>query len=164
MTLTPLATQLQNEIEYGDNGMFRKYLIKDQKWQAMLICLRAGIKIPEHTRAYDGFITVIQGRGVFLLAGREVTLEPGSFIELPANTLHGLTALENLAMLRVDSHEPPEPSAAIEKTLCQDRRRANQPNQVTCAESLAEMLKPYLQASAIAESNFTAPPRSESEA
>lgn len=102
----PFAVQLQDEIEYGDKGMFRKRLVKDEKRQAMLICLHAGIQIPEHTSSYSGFITVIQGRGIFRLAGQEVVLEPGVFIELPANTLHSLSATEDLAMLKVvDSHE-----------------------------------------------------------
>ncbi|MGC8712298.1 MAG: hypothetical protein ACP5RH_07885 [Leptodesmis sp.] len=51
-------------------------------------------------------ITVIQGRGVFRLARQEVVLEPGVFIELPANTLHSLSATDDLAMLKVvGSHE-----------------------------------------------------------
>jgi quercetin dioxygenase-like cupin family protein len=155
-TTTPLAIQLQDEINYGDNGMFRKYLLKDKKRNAMLICLQAGVHIPEHTSSYDGFITVIQGHGVFLLAGQEVALEPGVFIELPANTLHALTAIENLAMLKVvDSHESKEHSAGIKKASCQELPHDNQPKQTTCAESLAEMLKPYLQSFASANSAVT---------
>jgi len=145
ISISPFATQLQDEIEYGDKGMFRKYLVKDKKRQVMLICLQAGIQIPEHTSSSDGFITVIQGRGVFLLAGREVILEPGVFIELPTNTQHALTAIENLAMLKVvDGYESPEPAVGSKKASCQDQVQANQPKQNTCAESLAEMLKPYL--------------------
>ncbi len=147
-TIAPFATLLQDEIEYGDKGMFRKYLVKGQKRNAMLICLQAGIQIPEHISAYDGLITVIQGRGVFLLAGREVALEPGVFIELPAHTLHALTATEDLAMLKVvDSHEAKEPTPEGKKASCQEAARPNPTKPGTCAEALAEMLKPYLQES-----------------
>ncbi|MBW4518298.1 MAG: cupin domain-containing protein [Scytolyngbya sp. HA4215-MV1] len=144
--LKPLATQLQDEVDYGDNGMSRKYLVKRPQHQAMLICLQAGIQIPEHTSTYDGFITVIQGRGVFVLAGQAVALEPGVFIELPANTLHALTAVEDLAILKVvDSHESQKSNPGNKKISCQDQGRENRSKQATCAESLVEMFKPYLQ-------------------
>ncbi len=149
-SLFPLATQLQDEIEYGENGMFRKNLIRDGKRQVMLICLQAGIHIPEHTSSYDGFITVIQGHGVFNLAGREVVLEPGVFIELPASTRHALTAVEDLAMLKVvDRHETLKPPTVSKKVSCQHKLPESLPKQPTCAESLVEMLKPYLQNSTI---------------
>jgi quercetin dioxygenase-like cupin family protein len=148
ITPPPFATQLQDEIAYGDNGMFRKYLVKDQKRQAMLICLQAGIHIPEHISAHDGFITVIQGRGMLRLAGQEVALEPGVFIELPANTLHALTVIENLAMLKVvDSHAALESDVRSKNAPCQDRSRKQSSSPPTCAESLVAMLKPYLQGS-----------------
>ncbi|MEH1934410.1 MAG: cupin domain-containing protein [Nostoc sp.] len=44
-------------------------------------------------------VTVIEGRGVLTLQGREITLQPGVFVYLPANTPHALHALENLAFL-----------------------------------------------------------------
>jgi quercetin dioxygenase-like cupin family protein len=151
-TISPFAIQLQDEIEYGDNGMFRKYLVKGEKHTAMLICLQAGIHIPEHTSAHDGFITVIQGQGTFSLAGQEVDLTPGMFVELPANTLHALTATENLALLKVvESYEAKEPTTASKKVSCQEVERPLIPRTATCAEAIAAMLKPYLQGAAIAQ-------------
>jgi quercetin dioxygenase-like cupin family protein len=163
LSAAPFVTQLRDEIEYGDKGMVRKYLVRNQKQQAMLICLQAGIHIPKHTSSHDGFITVIQGRGVFLLAGQEVVLEPGVFVELPANTLHALTAIENLAMLKVvDQHESKEPAVGNKKSSCQESLRDKQPKQSTCAEVLAEMLKPYLREPAPVESVFSEPQRDQS--
>lgn len=145
----PFVTQLEDEIEYGDKGMFRKHLVRDKKWQAMLICLEAGIQIPEHISSHNGCITIIQGRGVFTLAGQAVALEPGVFIELPANTLHALTVTEDLALLKVvDAHDV---ETAPKKPSCQEPRYDNQPKQATCAETLAAMLKPYLQNAAPAD-------------
>ncbi len=143
-TLKPLTTQLQDEIEYGENGMFRKYLVKNQKRQAMLICLQTGIEIPEHPSKHDGLITVIQGRGVFMLGGRKVILTPGVFIELPANTLHSFTVTENLVMLKVVERHKSSASVA-----------ENQPKQITCVDSLAEILKPLLEGSVVPEASVT---------
>jgi len=102
----PFITQLKNEVEYGENGMHRKILVKDENRQAMLLCLKAGTHIPEHVAHHDGFMVVVEGRGILKLDGKETALEPGVFIALHANTPHDLTALENLAMLKVvDSHD-----------------------------------------------------------
>jgi quercetin dioxygenase-like cupin family protein len=155
MSTKPFTTQLQDEINYDHSAMSRKYLVKDNKRQAMLICFHAGIHIPDHTSSYDGFITVLEGRGVFRLAEREITLEPGVFIELPANTLHGLTVSENLAMLKVvDRHEAKEPAIRLKSSSCQDAE-SNQLRKGTCAESLVEMLQPFLQNTAMSALSVT---------
>jgi len=151
--LLPVVIQLQDEIEYGDNGMVRKHLVKDKKRQAMLICLQSGIQIPEHTSSYNAFIIVIQGGGIFWLNGREIRLETGTFIDLPAETLHGLTVTEDLAMLKViDSHELKKTSLGSRHAACQESSLKNREKQTTCAESLVEILKPYLQSSGLLES------------
>ena len=104
--LGPFSTQLHDQIEYGSQGMQRKILLKDEKRQAILVSLIAGTQIPEHTGSHDGFFTVIEGQGIFTLDGQKVSLEPGVFINLPANTPHAITASENLTMLKVvESHE-----------------------------------------------------------
>ncbi len=104
--LGPFTTQLHDQIEYSSKGIQRKILVKDEKRQALLVCLIAGTQIPEHTGSHDGFFTVIEGRGIFTLDGQEVSLEPGVFINLPANTPHAISASENLTMLKVvESHE-----------------------------------------------------------
>jgi quercetin dioxygenase-like cupin family protein len=101
----PFTTQLHAQIEYSSKGMQRKILVKDEKRQAILVCLIAGTQIPEHTGLHDGFFTVIEGRGIFTLDGQKVSLEPGVFINLPANTPHAITASLNFPMLKVvESH------------------------------------------------------------
>ncbi|MEO8892851.1 MAG: cupin domain-containing protein [Coleofasciculaceae cyanobacterium] len=42
---------------------------------------------------------MIEGRGILTLEGREITLQPGVFVYMPAKTPHALHALENLAFL-----------------------------------------------------------------
>jgi len=154
--LSSVAIQLQDEIEYGDNGMVRKYLVKDKKRQAMLICLQSGIQIPEHTSSYNAFMIVIQGGGVFWLNGQEIRLEAGTFIDLPAETLHGLAVTEDLAMLKiVDSHELKKTPLISHPITCQAASSQKREKQATCAESLVEILKPYLQNSGLPESTVS---------
>lgn len=101
---TRFTTQLLNEVEYTED-VRRKIIVKDKRRQAVLVCLQAGTCLQKHTSAYDGFITVIEGQGVFTLEDQEILLEPGVFIAMPANAPHAVQADSNLAFLKVvDSH------------------------------------------------------------
>ncbi|HEY9623100.1 MAG TPA: cupin domain-containing protein [Crinalium sp.] len=100
------TTQLHEHIEYVEDGVCRKIITKDEKRQAVLVCLKAGTHLSQHTSGHDGFITVIEGQGVFFLDDQEITLAPGVFIAMPTNVVHAITAIANLAFLKeVDRHE-----------------------------------------------------------
>ncbi|MBD2185664.1 cupin domain-containing protein [Planktothrix sp. FACHB-1355] len=104
--LVGFATQLRDLIEYGDSGVRRQIVTKDEKRQAILVCLKAGTVLNSHTSSHDGFITVIEGQGVFTLEGQEIALEPGVFVAMPANAVHSVNAIANLAFLKiVDRHD-----------------------------------------------------------
>jgi quercetin dioxygenase-like cupin family protein len=93
------TANLRELADYSKLGVSRKALIKDEQINFALICLSAGTKMPEHTAARSVSVTVIEGYGILTLTGQEITLEPGVFLYLPANTPHALHAIENLAFL-----------------------------------------------------------------
>lgn len=93
------TTQLKEFADYTKPGVTRKNLVKDEQTQFSLICIAAGFEIPEHSASRHVSVTVIEGKGTLTLEGREITLEAGVFVYMPANTPHALKALENLAFL-----------------------------------------------------------------
>ncbi|MBW4552343.1 MAG: cupin domain-containing protein [Aphanocapsa sp. GSE-SYN-MK-11-07L] len=99
ITQPTFNTQLQAFADYTKPGVTRKNLAKDEHTQFSLICLTAETKMPEHTAARNVSITVIEGHGVLTLKGQEITLQPGVFVYMPANTPHALRASSNLAFL-----------------------------------------------------------------
>lgn len=94
-----LATQLRQEIQYQAGGVFSKVLVKSTSCQYTLFCLAAGTDIAEHTSTRNAAIIVLEGHGILTLEGREILLEPGVFVFMPANAPHALKAEENLAFL-----------------------------------------------------------------
>ncbi|HEY9849991.1 MAG TPA: cupin domain-containing protein [Leptolyngbyaceae cyanobacterium] len=96
---TSLATQLKNEIQYPDGGVLSKVLVKTSNCQYTLFCLASGTDISEHTSPKNAVITVIDGKGILTLEGRDIELEAGVFVFMPANAPHALKAEENLAFL-----------------------------------------------------------------
>ncbi|BAZ39268.1 cupin domain-containing protein [Calothrix sp. NIES-4101] len=100
---TPWFTQLREQCEYPSNQVFSKVLFKDDNCQYKLICLATGQNMAEHSTNRNATITVIAGRGVLTLVGKEVALEPGVFVSMPLGTRHALKSEENLAFLLIFS-------------------------------------------------------------
>ncbi|WP_322744525.1 MULTISPECIES: cupin domain-containing protein [unclassified Nodularia (in: cyanobacteria)] len=53
----------------------------------------------EHTSTRNATVNVLEGRGLLTLSGKDVTLEPGVFIFIPAHAPHALKAEEKLAFI-----------------------------------------------------------------
>ncbi len=92
-------TQLKDKIEYGETGVLSKVLLKAPYCQYTLFCLAAGTDIAEHTSTRNAVVQVIEGRGTLTLEGKEINLESGVFVFMPANAPHALKADTNLAFL-----------------------------------------------------------------
>ncbi|MBF2046989.1 MAG: cupin domain-containing protein [Elainella sp. C42_A2020_010] len=98
-TPVSLSVQLKDQIDYSKPGVTRKVLIKDQTSSFMLMCITAGTVLPEHTAPRNVSLTILEGYGCLTIEGKEVRLEAGVFVYMPANTPHSLRADENLAFL-----------------------------------------------------------------
>jgi quercetin dioxygenase-like cupin family protein len=101
-TLLPLQSssiQLRDTIEYPAAGVLSKILVKDNNCQYSLLCLAAGTEISEHSSARNATVNVIEGKGILILEGKDIVLEPGVFVFLPARALHALKAEESLAFI-----------------------------------------------------------------
>ncbi len=103
---TSFVSNLREQIEYPKSGVLSKVLIKDNNCQHTLFCLATGTEIAEHTSTRNATVTVIEGRGILTLEGREISLEAGVFVFMPANAPHALQAQENLAFLLTLSEHP----------------------------------------------------------
>ena len=86
-------------IEYPQTGVKSKTLLEDANCRYTLMMLGVGMHIAEHTNPRNATVNVIEGQGVFTLAGKELVLEAGVFIFIPATVHHAITAETNLAFL-----------------------------------------------------------------
>ncbi len=101
-TLLPLQSstiQLREAIEYPATGVSSKVLIKDNNCLYNLLCLAAGSEVSEHSSARNATVNVIEGKGILTLEGKDIVLEPGVFVFMPARALHALKAESNLAFV-----------------------------------------------------------------
>ena len=98
--------QIRDRIKYAKEGLRREIVMKDEQHHAILVCLTGGTCLCSHTSFEEGLIIVIEGEGIFILEGREIPLEPGVIIAMPAHAVHSVSATTNLALLKViDCHD-----------------------------------------------------------
>lgn len=84
---------------FPKEGVFSTVLAKSDISNHTLMCLTKGTDVSEHTSTRDASVTVLKGKGTFMLLGEKIALEPGVFIFMPRNTPHSLSASEDLAFL-----------------------------------------------------------------
>ena len=91
--------QLNSLIDYSEGGILSKVLHSAPNSNITLFCMAAGTELGEHTSTKEGTVHVLEGRGAFVLEGREIVMLPGVLIRLPKNAVHSLKAAENTAFL-----------------------------------------------------------------
>ncbi len=97
--ITSVIDDLEALMEFPRQGVFSKVLVKTADSNYTLMCLAKGSDISEHTSTREAAVTVLKGKGVFMLGKKKIVMKPGTFIFMPQNAPHSLSADENLAIV-----------------------------------------------------------------
>ena len=89
---------IKEMIDYSANGVLSKVVSK-KGLEVTLFCMAAGTSIGEHTSTKKGCVYVLEGKGVFNLAGEDIVMKEGVIIEMAENAKHSLKAEENTSFL-----------------------------------------------------------------
>ena len=92
-------------IEYPHTGAKSKIMLEDGNCRYTLMALAAGMHIAEHTNPRNATVNVIEGQGVLMLGDKEIILEPGVFVFIPAAARHAVKAATNFAFLLILSEQ-----------------------------------------------------------
>ncbi len=90
---------LEKMMEFPMEGIFSKVLVKTNISNHTLLCLAKGTDMSEHTSTKEAAVTVLKGKGTFILRRKKIKMKPGVFIFMPKNAPHSLSADEDLAIL-----------------------------------------------------------------
>ncbi len=88
-------------IEYPKEGILSKELIRTENMNVDLFCMTSGKEISEHTSSKEGIVYVLEGKGKFVLEGKDIEMKPGVFIYITANAKHSLKAKEDTSFILV---------------------------------------------------------------
>jgi quercetin dioxygenase-like cupin family protein len=99
MSLTTSAIRWVDAIEYPETGVNSQILLEDANCRYMLMSLAAGMHIAEHASPHNATLNVIEGQGVLTLEGKDLVLESGVFVFIPATAPHSVKAVTSLTFL-----------------------------------------------------------------
>jgi nitric oxide dioxygenase len=94
-----MEKNIKEMIEYPEEGILSKELIKNEKTDIGLFCMAKGTEMSNHTSVKPGFVHVIEGKGIFNLKGEDIEMKPGIFIYMEADAVHSLKAEENTTFI-----------------------------------------------------------------
>lgn len=92
---------IKNLIAYSEGGILSKVIVKSEKLDATLFSMAKNTEISEHTSTKQGFVYVVEGKGIFTLEGKQIEMSPGVFIQMQKNMVHSLKAIEDTSFLLV---------------------------------------------------------------
>ncbi|MAG45718.1 MAG: cupin [Nanoarchaeota archaeon] len=90
-----------NLIDYSEGGILSKILFKTNKTQVTLFSMAAGTDISEHTSSKEGYVYVLEGKGIFNLEGKEIPMESGRIINMEKDAKHSLNAEKDTSFLLI---------------------------------------------------------------
>lgn len=95
---------LMRDLPIGEEGIGTEVLVKSENLSCALIRVRAGAEIDTHRSTADSCLIVSRGRGTYSSPDCVCELRPGTMVQVPANTPHSVSALEDLTFCVVLSH------------------------------------------------------------
>jgi len=94
-----MQKNIKQMIEYPNEGVLSKEILKDDKVEVSLFCMADGTEIGEHTSTKQGYVYVLEGNGIFNLEGESIEMKEGVFIFMKENAVHSLSAEKNISFI-----------------------------------------------------------------
>ncbi len=86
-------------MEYNDGAVVSRTLIDNDAGTVTLFAFDADQGLSEHAAPFDALVQVIDGQGVFVIAGKSYQVVSGQIILMPANIPHAVRATGRFKML-----------------------------------------------------------------
>jgi len=89
---------LKEAIVYSEGSIVSKVIFGGESTHVTLFSMATGTNIEEHTSSKEGYVYVIEGKGIFTL-GEAIPLVPETIISMKKGEKHSITAEENTSFL-----------------------------------------------------------------
>jgi len=95
------AGRLLKLVDYQDNSVVSKELIKKDKGTVTLFAFDKGQGLSEHTAPFDALVYIFDGKAEITVSGAPRSVKEGEIIIMPANKPHSLKAIERFKMMLI---------------------------------------------------------------
>ncbi len=99
MSSEPKVSILANLVDYQDESVVSKTLIKKETGTVTLFAFDQGQGLSEHTAPFDALVCVLDGEVEIMISGNPYVLKMGEMIILPVNEPHSLQAIKKFKMM-----------------------------------------------------------------
>ncbi len=105
---------LKQAIEFNESRFNKKLLCNDAAGKLVLLCLKTGQNVPEHSAPGVVTVTVMSGRIQFSEGSEQAEMSEGMVVRLAPRSLHALTAIEDSVVFVAISSEATKQPIATE--------------------------------------------------
>ncbi len=91
--------ELGSLIEFAKDGIVSKTFLERPEVKMVLFCMSKGQMLSEHTSSMPAAIHTLRGNAIIKLGEEDHEASPGTWIYMPANTVHAITAEDDLVFL-----------------------------------------------------------------
>lgn len=95
----PIIHDLRQAVALPQDGILSRAIHNDDVVRVVLFSFAAGQQLSDHTAAMPVTLEVVDGEADIGLGGETVDARPGTWMYLPANTPHSVTARTPLTLL-----------------------------------------------------------------
>lgn len=95
------AFHLANSVDYADDSVVSKTLLKKTTGNITLFAFDAGQGLSEHTAPFDAVVYILDGQARITIGGQPRSVGAGEMLIMPANISHALHAEKRFKMLLV---------------------------------------------------------------
>ncbi|GMT43679.1 MAG: cupin [bacterium] len=99
MDSKPKVNLLTELINYADDAVVSKTIIKKETGTVTLFAFDKDQELSEHTAPFDALVLVLDGVAEIKISGIPYILKKGEMIILPVNKSHSLKAVEKFKMM-----------------------------------------------------------------
>jgi quercetin dioxygenase-like cupin family protein len=100
-TLKGIPFNLEKYINYADDSVVSKTLLKKDIGNITLFSFDSGQGLSEHTAPFDAVVYILNGKAEITIGEKTQTVNSGEILIMPANVSHALHAEEKFKMLLV---------------------------------------------------------------
>ena len=94
-------TLIKDKIAFSKDSPHKVVISDSEKPKAVLICLENGQSTGEHTSKSEVSLFVLDGKGSFIIGGKEKKVEKGSVLVCSGNESHNIKTDSTMVVLAV---------------------------------------------------------------
>lgn len=86
-------------IDYQEGAIVSRTLVDSERGTITLFAFDSNQGLSEHTVPFDALVQLLEGRAIVTISGKDMTLQNGDLVIMPANEPHAVKAITRFKMM-----------------------------------------------------------------